>query len=281
MRNPTIPDEQPPAMLFHYTTAEALLSILKSKTVRATALGWVNDTSELALAAETLQALLRERAKRVAPPIAKVLLGLADNFHLETRLDRDPDAEEPVTACAFSLSTEENDLNQWRAYCPQGGYALGFTTERLQAASAVGLTRAQFRLLRCRYTEVEQRELLGSLVDDIVADEPTASVNLAQALWNAFLRVAPLIKHPAFRHENEWRLVCDKVRIKELSLRATKSYIMPFVPLTLEGLFIDKIIVGPQLDQRMGVQGAAAAFRQTFNISTKVIRSEIPYRLLR
>jgi hypothetical protein len=273
---PKYPDESPPDELFHYTSAYSLNEIIGNRTVWASSVGWVNDSTELAIAGEVVRTLLRDRADAIGTGrVSEGLRQLADYLRVDDLLRSDPDFGAQVTVCAFSLSEKGDDLNQWRAYCPvNGGYALGFRTSSLLS---IVPEAGRWRLARCFYTPSEHLRVLGALVDWVVDHDLVGDIEWRANFWREFLWLAPLIKHSAFADEKEWRLVSGKVAITSLKLRATGSHIIPYKPIPLSGSFVGKVVVGPQLDQSLGRRGAEALLAKARDT---VVLSEIPYRLV-
>src|SRR5438270_3461004 len=110
-------DVPPPPVLYHYTSMEGLLSIVKSGRMRASHIRYLNDLSE----AEWLWGIaVRELEKMQSA--------------LETETDSDAtkileliDKRRSGNEFVASFSENGDDLSQWRAYCPSGaGFGIGF-----------------------------------------------------------------------------------------------------------------------------------------------------------
>jgi hypothetical protein len=140
----------------------------------------------------------------------------------------------------------ENLLSQWRAYCPsRGGVSIAFNVDALEDVAA----RQGFRLLRCVYDQAEQMRILRRALEESAY---LSVAEQAQERWQLRLvEIAPLLKHPGFREEAEWRLVCGPIgqgdpRIKH---RPGASMLTPYVELGLLNdagtLPIDHVTVGP------------------------------------
>ncbi len=112
--------------LYHYTTAEGLLGIVQTRKIWATSIFYLNDMKEfrdgIELSKKHVQALhdgMTEAFLRKL--LANVLerLRACDGFH--------------TYVCSFSELAD--DLSQWRAYCPAGGFAIGFPKDMLTVAA--------------------------------------------------------------------------------------------------------------------------------------------------
>jgi hypothetical protein len=176
-----------PEYLYHYTTAEKLINIVKLHELWATDVFYMNDRSEFRLGLELAKKWLwtDDATKRYGEEARKTARGLqalspgAIGFRM--------------FVCCFS--EDGNALAQWRAYCPRGGYALGLPFDGLNIPSS----DSAVWLRKCIYKREEQRMIVRKHVD-----ESNATLNdLVTALINESIR----FKHDAFDHEKEWRLV--------------------------------------------------------------------------
>lgn len=133
--------------LFHYTSASGLAGIFESKALWSTAYFCANDEQELSAGRGVLTGMFRSEIYNLEKAEDKRIekffscgvdpIEYADTF------------EELVTSWAFRAlcayttsfcrpSTEEDFihglLSQWRGYGPDGGYAIQFSSRRLQEA---------------------------------------------------------------------------------------------------------------------------------------------------
>lgn len=116
--------DNPPEVLYQYTSMEALLSIVKSERIRATHARYLNDTTELAWMWRAVVRQLKNKLGSGANDEQRQyftdLIQLAE--------DRTPPSE-----FVASFSEQDDDLGQWRAYCPGGiGFSIGFDTSALR-----------------------------------------------------------------------------------------------------------------------------------------------------
>lgn len=196
--------EAAPDHLFHYTTANGLLGILRSATLWATHIAYLNDGSEYQYLFRRLSALwARERHSFAVTP------ELADRFEavfLRRGLI-------PAEHFIVSFSTFEDRLSQWRGYSGASGYCIGLAAAALTEIAE----RCLVRLVRCIYDPDLQDELLRAALQE-------GFTRLADRTWltdlqlsdsgrvhlsfnRAFYALAPALKDPAFEEEGEWRLV--------------------------------------------------------------------------
>jgi hypothetical protein len=273
------PDSDPPAELFHYTTARNLFNIVHTKQLWATSVQFMNDARELTLATERVIEMLRTRAVLESEAVFQRLTNLAASLSPRL-LAKDRDMGTAVTVCAVSLSAEGDLLSQWRAYSQStSGYAIGIRTSVLKDL----LANTPWKLERCRYTEEDQNALLAQLVNRTIAMIDSHGVNLLETFWRSFLDVAPLIKHSGFKEEAEWRILSGRVTVNSLSFRPSASLIIPYAPLDLAARLFDvvaRIRIGPQPHQELAMGATAGYLESTWRKRMHVDASVIPYRPL-
>ncbi len=206
-------EEQPPDILYHYTSAEGLLGIVTTRELWATNVLYQNDARELEEALELLTSELRAAT-----------LGLGEMAGFLSK---------GISVYARSLSIdhfvasfcEDGDLlSQWRAYASQHtGYSIGFYAGTLQSATirqennvrgACTLRKANYglsqktRMIKVRVAALPQ--ILEPLAEEL---EPKVDSDYQQLalIWNqvaaSFHPTLALMKHSAFQDEREWRLV--------------------------------------------------------------------------
>jgi len=125
-------------------------------------------------------------------------------------------------AYVCSFSEKEDDLSQWRAYCPRGGFAIGFPRTRLDELTLD--SSSDFSLNRCTYRKDQQKAIMKAVVEDALRQEPSAYAKLlankgdetaksaircalSSVLHWKLYEVGPTIKNKAFEDEDEWRLI--------------------------------------------------------------------------
>jgi hypothetical protein len=273
-----LPEEQPPEV-FHYTTVEGLLGILRTRRLWATDIGYLNDKSEFIYANE----MVREVGSAITTGVEPLLdLAAVLNANL---LDH--------SECYVSCFCEDGDLlSQWRAYSHRGaGYAIGFDLAKLRALS--NPDDAGFLLGRVIYDRKEQMSILrGALVpalkpitgtvlrDELLRlineaakqahgmspedakrmiDDTTPAVGqhlmglLSGPLGDALTRLLAtraFLKFPRFSEEREWRLALIRSRDASDQFGCFEGLLIPRVELDLgpyESLPINRVVIGPNL----------------------------------
>jgi len=287
--------ETPPSrLLYHYTDAKGLEGIIRTRELWATNAAYLNDFQELkhtaALVVEAAQARLRTVEDG---PVRRYLSELARSWD-------DPPTDDVYV---FSLSTEGDQLSQWRAYAGRAGYCLGFRPSEWEILEPVAFRMADspwdVRLVRVKYRQDEQRELVNQFLSTQTAQiNPTtilfgSEAAVQTALWTSnllFSLLAAELKHHSFEEEQEWRIVyAPKLPLRDAPLdrdcikfRVRASGIVPYAVLPLgEGSAnppVEVVRVGPGLDR----EPEGAAVRRLLDAykyaGTHVERSDVPLR---
>ncbi len=274
----------PPASLYHYTMQAGLLGILKSDSIWASKVHYLNDSSEYQLGLDLARVVLRERleSERDSSQRAKIEC-LIDNIH----------TIEGLNVCVCSFSEERDLLSQWRAYGGPGGCSVGFRTSYLPERAAA----QNFILAACEYDEERQRALASELINEALSqdfntvpgyispDRPRTYVVLPTGgdFAQRLATFAPIIKHKTFHEEKEWRLIAKMgLDVTRLSFRPGKSMLTPYYELQLcdqKERYLDSITVAPCPQMGLAIAATTDLVRHWHAGQWIVVSgSEIPYR---
>ncbi len=184
-----------PALLFHYTSAEGLHSILTNRKLRLTNARYLNDSQEILQGLEIVRQVLAE-LQRECPHSAGDYRDLTDVLQ--------PHRCNTYVAC---FSEDEDELSQWRAYADDGrGYAIGFCSTRLaNFRPDISLTKVLYADAATSAVCAAQLEIAAMLRSHWLSAAATSSIPVLM-LGKRLLDIVPWIKHPAFKREREWRL---------------------------------------------------------------------------
>ena len=286
--NDVLYEEKPSHELYHYTSIDSLISIVKDKALWATELKYLNDSQEFRYFAE----LMREKTL------------VYDDFGNEAEIDATNQLRSWIRdwfvegALVFTTSFTEkgNVLSQWRGYCEHGkGVSLGFDP----AAIVVCADQASFKLGRCIYDWKRHHslatEVVNRLVKAAVENGPDAAKHVSQCYYSTFeaaatdiIRIAVLTKHPAFEEEDEWRCVSQPVKNyveAPIEYRSGRVSLIPFIrfplPVINDALAIQTAIVGPSPSPELAFNGIArflAKYAATGQ-QLQIVACQIPYRV--
>lgn len=198
-------------MLYHYTSQTGLLGILGKHELWASNVHYLNDYREFTFGVDLFcDHIRKERDKAVN----------GRRRHLDAMLRRIDQQLHPQTPFyVASWSAENDDLAQWRAYSGRGtGYAIG-----MRGATIARLAEKQrFIFAACVYGPDEHTEWVKQIVEtslNEMIDDESKGIQYHRAvpgdnLLSRLLRFSPLIKHPKFVGEREWRLI-DEIRVAD------------------------------------------------------------------
>jgi hypothetical protein len=267
-----------PAILFHYTSAAGLLGILQAKGIWATAIRYLNDSSEYDYALRLLKEAIDARQEATNSKFIRALLVI-----LDLRLSQEDNTETFVS----SFTENPDQLSQWRAYCtPHGGYAIGFLSKRL-IPSPGGCW-----MIPCLYKEEEQRRVAETVVDSVInSAEAKAREQERDDIYKDAYRqfgrlvhlLAPALKHPHFAEEQEWRLVIPGASMQgDPDFRVSRSMLVPYhlhsLALQGGGLPIAAVKVGPTPHEKLAVEATKSLLACNGLGTASVELSKIPYR---
>ena len=268
-------DENKPQILYHYTTQEGMLGIIKEGALWASHIFFLNDSNELIeplrIASETIEEYRTKLTEK----------------EMQTKkeeIDR-ISAYNSYSGCLFfkmfvtSFCNNGDLLSQWRGYGTYGSaYAIGFNREKLKEI----IDSNNFRLLPCEYLDKEEysKKIKNSILG--IVNRP----DQLSPTYSKFLNTAATTKLDCFKEENEWRIISTG-RISDndenIRFRSTKSMIVPYYSLKLGDLSsIVEIRIGPCQNPQLA-QDAIYRLKERYNIKNlnldNIKISTIPYRV--
>jgi hypothetical protein len=273
--------------LHHYTSVDALLSIVKSRALWATNVRYLNDSSESELGLKLIRRIAGEARNTAAGIDFEILTQLVD------WLDRP--RSDAASVYVLSFSEAHNQLSQWRGYTRHGqGVCLsidsGLLVNRMQAQG--------WTFQNCRYNQPSQLAWADAILSRIRREAATNYSGIEENKPNGFetvlentlsdlLQVAATIKHDAFAREREVRFISPVIDIGDHSVRYRpgRTTRIPFVEFALaageDSLSIHEIMVGPGPAQHSLRLSVIDALKQNrVNGPCVLSVSEIPYREL-
>lgn len=267
---------QLPEQLYHYTAFRGLLGIVRSKSIWASDIHYLNDEQELDFGLTTIRDVIAERKEAAADEHDSLLLD-ALSSHMDNL------ARTKVLVASFS---EVDDLlSQWRGYCPNGkGVSIGFYADDLCKAAEL----QHFRLVKVGYGHEVARNVAVELVDTARSMDKSGGAKALSGIADIFAfqlgLVVPALKHNAFSEEREWRLVSPLMSIQRqhLRVRETAGRLVPYLAFALAepelNLRMSHVRVGPASDRGRAFEGTQDALT-IYNVDYEsVVLSAVPYR---
>lgn len=240
--------------LYHYTTWDGLLGILKTQTLWATHYRFLNDYSEIVFFRDKLVSLILPYVSEAYEKLIEKSPHIGQRIHQEGGLRQvvQHDAEVVVDAQYRATGHEiyilsfcgqqENPyinsnglLSQWRGYGSGGGSALVFDTRKMEAILELEAERFEYshvHLSDLIYSDDEGR-LKAELSEDlsvIASDvrslfDPTKLTLEEKDLkgYREFVNCVSRYKHCGFKEENEVRAVVLPTNIDHEYLELAKT----------------------------------------------------------
>jgi hypothetical protein len=282
---------EPLGPLYHYTTGNGLIEIIKSGELWSTQIACLNDSSELLHPIKLLHAKSQAKLSSPVTPEVKFLLEQIDRGLSEPQIA----TEGRFLSC---FSEDGDDLSQWRGYGGgEGGYALQFDSHHLRH-----LLDPTMILGKVEYDEQKHHRFLDDVLENAIKffldglrkkRAPTMEEWASEFLkyWATLTIVfAPFIKHPRFVGEREWRLVYhfQDEAIPRMRYLQRSSMMTQHVPLRLKmrdgqpRLPITGIVVGPSRHKEISKISVGDLLR-THGYSpadVPIALTAIPYRMV-
>lgn len=257
----------PPDTLYHYTTPAGLLGILDSSSIWATKIFYLNDASEFTTAIEIAVRQLQAFREKAVSKQAQFELGV---FSSQLKVIAH------LNVFVVSLTEEGDQLSQWRAYSgSHSGFSIAFNSRRLSGVAS----QHGFSLGQCIYDERAHQDRVAQLIDDCIADRalPTPMKDFGVSM----LQLAPLLKHPSFSDEREWRLVSLPI-YNDVRFRTGPSTIIPYYQLPTiapDGKScVSGIIIGPTPHPELAIESVRSLVDARGLAGVPVHGSKIPLR---
>ena len=247
--------EQPVSELYHYTSLSGLMSMVASGCLYATDMRFFSDAAELRHTSDILRVYISQRAEEKGSNV-----DLLRQFR-EWVAERIAGGHMQFVV---SFTTNGNLLSQWRSYCPHGkGVSVGFHPGAIIRAAAA----QSYRVGKCVYDHEAQKRLALSIIFEIekLADirgenKDPSKRHPSQSFHGIFeeaeadlLRIAALLKHGAFREEDEWRVVSPVITNyvqNPIRYREGRSMLIPYLDFsvrvdTTSALPLEHVYLGP------------------------------------
>jgi hypothetical protein len=302
--------ETPPSILYHYTSQEGLLGIIKNGEVWATDISYLNDTKEYKYTIDLISEVIKERHKSYlldkglsSPPPFATSTNMLSNLNKVPLYSEDwieynmlDDFQRVLHSVGeqhiflFSLSEKGNLLSQWRGYCPHGGYSIGFNT------SAFGklLKKNKLSFVKCIYERNDQEEIVNNIIDNYIGNIRSKSSKLVDLIdlrldllfeyVGRLLAIAPKLKSESFKEEEEWRIVTRPLRAtKSTQFREGKSTIIPYMRINIDdngNMPIQEVITSPISHKQLSINAVKFLLSSKEINNCSVKGSEIPYQSL-
>ncbi len=266
-----------PKIIYHYTTKDGLLSILKERALWATKIHYMNDASELIEPSRIAKTRLGNLLSQLDPKSKQI------EKQIILRMLDDISEWEQVNICVISFCANGDLLSQWRGYgIPGSAYSLGFDREKL----VENIKQYQFELSHCQYFDSNKYQ--GTIIQFIqeAYTEAVTTKNVPSDFIGKFINMAATMKLECFEEEDEWRIVSwtpVSYNDEKFNFKSSKSMIVPYYSLPIDLDSIVEVIVGPCQHPEL-TKDAIYGLAHKFNLKNiqgggNIQISKIPYRV--
>jgi Protein of unknown function (DUF2971) len=259
--------------LFHYTSQEGLLGIVKDKTLWLGGIRHLSDATEFGYTVDLVRTKLNQKLK-------------AEQGHrLYGQILGTLDAIKDLPVFVGSLSERADLLSQWRAYTPHGvGFSVGFEYDHL---TQMAVTQ-DCRIIKCVYDQKDHDAIVDNLIERAAAKiEPGNYREVTAEFYRLLYEVAPALKDVSFFEEREWRIVTKIVMPTDpkTKFRAGRSMLIPYHEFKLaaenQKMPIKRVIVGPNPHMQLSISSLSNLLFASENVDSvtwSVAPSRVPYR---
>jgi len=281
-----------PSTIWHYTTADGLLGIVKNQQLYMSHILCMNDTEELEHGiSHILQAIdIRGRAE-ISDDVRKFHTALKSNLTNSLIVSN---VQDIFVSC---FSGETDTLTHWLEYGRNGvGYAIGFDTIRLKAATGQHCSfracvyddrlKKRVALVTLESAEIELDKLIaahGHISPEKIAEE---FARIFAGIVAAYFGL--IFKNSIFEPEREWRLltILEGGLVSTFDSRANEIREIVKLPIHMSNANLSPIVeikIGSNRDERLRDIGAAVITKllskePQSNWKVKVSVSRSPYR---
>jgi hypothetical protein len=281
-------------IIWHYTSGDALLGVVETGTLYATQVSCLNDSTEIRYGAK----LLRDAFMNIQTDAMEEKLLLERIIKVTVE---EPAAPTNLPSAWFvtCFSKEKDDLSQWRAYSGgENGYAIAFLASGFFGRGSI--------VARVNYDEEQHKQVAENVANATISffkeglyARPTGEINTATVdawateflgVWERLVgRLAPMVKNPAFRGENEYRIV-HELQVHEmwqLRFRQKQTLMSRHLPLIFpppnyatqsQLLPIMEVMVGPSRHKEISRVSVETFLRQKGYPAVPVTMSKSPFQ---
>jgi Protein of unknown function (DUF2971) len=276
-----------PSIIYHYTNAEALISIVTSSKLRASDAEFLNDAQEMQFGRDRLQRELIDTADTIRKDNeARAHFMLGAEKGLNSGLSFFPRNLRSTTFVACFCGNGDL-LSQWRGYGAGNGVAIGFSRKALQSQCD-----STTRLVEVRYGDAAIDQMISEVLPgfgstaskDSGAEEGEDDDLFARASNAGYFATASQlypalagIKHEAFSEEREWRLL-KMAKTEDEKYRVGAHGIAPYISLEFKKSAISEIVVGPGPHSKLRVRGVERLMKNSGALFVEVKPSSAPFR---
>ena len=270
--------------IYHYTSANGLNGILNSKKIWFSNTRFLNDEQERCY---TYKLIIDEINKMPKSPLNEGLISYYDeNSKEKNNVNTNYFEYDYYIAC---FSNNKDSLSLWNYYTKSDnstGYNIEFDKNEL--INNLDLTAMDIHG-QVIYKENEQRELIKKILkryneeyNKIKEDDIDSRLNMGTYMSLLISFYSLFFKHPAFEHEEEYRIAIGKNSINnnkfKCKFRAYKDFFIPYFEKDFNKSCIKSITISPTQKQKITQESIKKMLSEMSYKNIKVVNSDIPLR---
>lgn len=262
-----------PHRLYHYTSADGLLGIMRTEALWATSARYMNDASEVTYGQQIVCDTVKSAAKKET--------GIAREW-LDRFVDVIPRVHDAHETYIASFCETPDMLSQWRAYGAGRGFCLVFRARKLAELVGINLFRVEYdRATQENAVLNTIRVHLEAFKSAVAANEKdrispiSGGLSLFLTLW------VTAFKHPSFAEEREWRMMA--LVPFQVKIRSDRGWLRPYVEIALnpgdEGMPLEAITHGPSPNPELEKRALRLLLAETAYSQVPIEGSDVPLRV--
>lgn len=275
--------------LFHYTSADGLLGILGSRTLRATNLLHMNDPTELTHGVKEFNIYLNNKF----PLFSNIQKDFWGEFNSVDLISAARNIAQIYYSISFSFKC--NDLNQWRSYAKDGtGFSLEFSRKLIDshAKNLEESNRGDVFTFPISYGKSIFLEKFGELVETTNhqiknAKDGETKKCIAKNVFRSVSLLSFYLKNKHYHEESEYRIIIPsptESKNPAIQYRTRGSSIVPFTEFEWKSATpcpLKRVWIGPAAAHDTTPESVKAFLMHCgYGDEIEVVRSDIPYRSL-
>lgn len=219
--------------IYHYTSGEGLIGIMRDKELWFTNIYFLNDNNELLYTYKLIKNLVDNLD--IEKDLKELIIGRCNYILQKNYLSSESQIWYRRNYYVASFSTNKDNLNLWNYYTKtdKTGYNIKFQWKTF--------TQDDFQYGKVCYKLDEQETMLKQTISN-ANKEYKKDKSTWEKLWENFIIYSLFFKHPKYSQEEEYRFVLTKnshdEECKECSFRSKNGLIIPYVPYNFFNKFI-------------------------------------------
>jgi hypothetical protein len=276
--------------IYHYTSIDGLMGIIKDKQLRMTKSDFLNDSKEIKYINNVVEeALLKSQTlieKNYGDQINQSLYYQLF-FEQFNRTVKNRTRGKSPEVYVMSLSENKDSLTLWGNYASTEGYNIGFATSTLLKDFDKALNEFFIVSGNVIYDYERQVDLLSNSIfssfELINLHQPDID-DLKKELYPYFnsmlISYSIFFKDTSFKHEEEFRIAATNTEKAKVNFRARNGVIIPFIEAQFENLPIQEIVIGPKNNSDIAENGVEVYLDRNSYETEKILitKSAVPLR---